>query len=164
MMCAGLIRFRASLMAMRRTSWIDQRINDGVSVLLWLQLGVAFFLAATDWRDGGSPPSWRRRASPRTRGDAGHARIVSHCDRPFASINNPRATCPGAYYSRRLRSLRLAPQHSIPAIGSTEKTPEHERTSSASLCRRISDGRHCDRPRRSCRDSYQPVSRDRLIR
>jgi hypothetical protein len=28
---------------MRRTSWIDQRINDGVSVLLWLQLGVAFF-------------------------------------------------------------------------------------------------------------------------
>jgi len=40
-------------MAMRRTSWIDQRINDGVSVLLWLQLGGAFFLAATDWRDGG---------------------------------------------------------------------------------------------------------------
>ena len=53
MMCAGWIRFRASLMAMRRTSWIDQRINDGVSVLLWLQLGGAFFLAATDWRDGG---------------------------------------------------------------------------------------------------------------
>jgi hypothetical protein len=43
MMCAGWIRFRASLMAMRRTSWIDQRINDGVSVFLWLQLGVAFF-------------------------------------------------------------------------------------------------------------------------
>src|SRR3984957_1926679 len=43
MMCAGWIRFRASLMAMRRTSWIDQRINDGVSVLLWLQFGVAFF-------------------------------------------------------------------------------------------------------------------------
>src|SRR6266700_3279051 len=30
MTCAGWIRFRASLMAMRRTSWIDQRINDGV--------------------------------------------------------------------------------------------------------------------------------------
>jgi hypothetical protein len=45
-----------------------------------------------------------------------------------------------------------------------QKTPEHERTSSASLCRRISDGRHCDRPRRSCRDSYQSVSRDRLLR
>ena len=33
MMCAGWIRFRASLMAMRRTSWIDQRINDGVAVV-----------------------------------------------------------------------------------------------------------------------------------
>src|SRR5216684_3533183 len=32
MMCAGWIRFRASLMAMRRTSWIDQRINDGVAL------------------------------------------------------------------------------------------------------------------------------------
>jgi hypothetical protein len=31
MMCAGWIRFRASLMAMRRTSWIDQRINDDVN-------------------------------------------------------------------------------------------------------------------------------------
>src|SRR5450432_2620857 len=29
MMCAGWIRFRASLMATRRISWIDQRINDG---------------------------------------------------------------------------------------------------------------------------------------
>jgi hypothetical protein len=41
-------------MAMRRTSWIDQRINDGVAVLLFLPwFGVAFFLAAADWRDGG---------------------------------------------------------------------------------------------------------------
>src|ERR1700729_3038605 len=81
MMCAGWFRFRASLMAMRRTSRIDQRINDGVFVLLWLQFGVAFFLAAMDWRDGGSPPSWRRRASPERRGDATHARICSRCDR-----------------------------------------------------------------------------------
>src|SRR4029077_2508044 len=60
MMCAGWIRFRASLMAMRRTSWIDHRINDGVA-LVWLLpwLGGWFFLAAADWRDGGSPPSWR---------------------------------------------------------------------------------------------------------
>jgi len=36
MMRAGCIRFRASLMAMRRTSWIDQRINDGVAMLLFL--------------------------------------------------------------------------------------------------------------------------------
>ena len=74
MMCAGWIRFRASLMAMRRTSWIDHRINDGVA-LIWLLpwLGVWFFLAAADWRDGGSPPSWRRRASPWKRGDASHA-------------------------------------------------------------------------------------------
>src|ERR1700674_1492026 len=44
MMCAGWIRFRASLMAMRRTSWIDQRISDGVAVLLCLPwFGVAFF-------------------------------------------------------------------------------------------------------------------------
>jgi hypothetical protein len=49
MMCAGWIRFRASLMAMRRTSWIDQRINDGVA-MLWILpwFGVAFFLAAAN--------------------------------------------------------------------------------------------------------------------
>ena len=82
MMCAGSIRFRASLMAMRRTSWIDHRINDGAAMLLFLPwFGVAFFLAAADWHDGGSPPSWRRRASPWTRGDASHARICSRCDR-----------------------------------------------------------------------------------
>src|ERR1022692_1950008 len=47
MMWAGWIRLRASLMAMRRTSWIDQRINDGVAMLLCLPwFGVAFFLAA----------------------------------------------------------------------------------------------------------------------
>src|ERR1700675_1271466 len=69
-------------MAMRRTSWIDQRINEGVAVLLCLPwFGVAFFLAAADWRDGGLPPSWRRRASPGKRGDATHARICSRCDR-----------------------------------------------------------------------------------
>src|SRR5271167_1275273 len=63
-------------MAMRRTSWIDQRINDGVAVLLCLPwFGVVFFLAAADWRDGGLPPSWRRRASPGKRGDA------NRCDR-----------------------------------------------------------------------------------
>ena len=32
MICAGWIRFRASLMAMRRTSWIDQRISGGVAM------------------------------------------------------------------------------------------------------------------------------------
>ena|SRR5437879_486724 len=43
-MFAGWIRFRASLMAMRRTSWIDQRINDGVAVLLCLRwFGAAVF-------------------------------------------------------------------------------------------------------------------------
>jgi hypothetical protein len=41
---AGWIRFRASLMAMRRTSWIDQRINDGVAMLWFLPwFGVSFF-------------------------------------------------------------------------------------------------------------------------
>src|SRR5664280_1721124 len=44
MMCAGWIRFRASLMATRRISWIDQRINDGVALLLFLpRSGGAFF-------------------------------------------------------------------------------------------------------------------------
>src|SRR5467141_4123050 len=53
------------LMAMRRTSWIDHRINDEAPMVLFLPwFGVAFFLAAADWHDGGSPPSWRRRASP----------------------------------------------------------------------------------------------------
>src|ERR1700761_8228280 len=38
MMCAGWMRFRASLMAMRRTSWIDHRINDEAAlVLFWLR-------------------------------------------------------------------------------------------------------------------------------
>src|ERR1700716_561045 len=82
MMWAGLIRFRASLMAMRRTSWIDQRINDGAAMVLFLLwFGAAFFLTAADWHDGGSPPSWRRRALPWKRGDASHARIGSRCDR-----------------------------------------------------------------------------------
>jgi len=47
MICAGWIRFRASLMAIRRTSWIDQRINDGVA-MLWLLpwFGGWFFWAA----------------------------------------------------------------------------------------------------------------------
>src|SRR6202022_3148732 len=44
MMCAGWMRFRASLVAMRRTSWIDQRINDGGVTSLFLSwFGVAFF-------------------------------------------------------------------------------------------------------------------------
>jgi hypothetical protein len=30
------MRFRASLMAMLRISWIDQRIKDGVAMLLFL--------------------------------------------------------------------------------------------------------------------------------
>jgi hypothetical protein len=60
---AGWMRFRASLVAMRWTSLIDQRINDGLAMLLFLPwFGVAFFLAEPDWRDGGSPPSWRKRA------------------------------------------------------------------------------------------------------
>ena len=57
MIRAGWIRFRASLMAMRRTSWIDQRINDGVTmlwVLLWF--AVSFF--------------WRRRIGAMS--DRGH--------------------------------------------------------------------------------------------
>src|SRR5712692_10233683 len=93
MMCAGWIRFRASLMAMRRTSWIDQRINDGVAMLWFLPWFVVwFFLTAADWHDGGSPPSWRRRASPWKRGDASHARIGSRCDREpiLAWLASPR--------------------------------------------------------------------------
>src|SRR5216683_2618141 len=91
---AGWIRFRASLMAMRRTSWIDQRINDGVALLLFLPwFVVAFFLAAADWHDGGSPPSWRRRASPGKRGDATHARICSRCDRARTRFSRSR-NCP----------------------------------------------------------------------
>jgi hypothetical protein len=50
---------------MRRISWIDQRISGGV-VMFWLLPGggVSFFWAVADWRDVGSLPSWRRRASP----------------------------------------------------------------------------------------------------
>src|ERR1700687_3022057 len=97
---AGWIRFRASLMAMRRTSWIDQRINDGVAMLWFLPwFGVPFFLVAADWRDGGSPPSWRRRASPGKRDDATHARICSRCDRARTrfsrSQNCPRSPTDG---------------------------------------------------------------------
>src|SRR6202051_5018498 len=82
MIWAGWIRLRASLIAMRRTSWIDQRINAAVAMRWFLpRFGVSFFWAAANWRDGGSPPSWRRRASPGKRGDATHARICSRCDR-----------------------------------------------------------------------------------
>jgi hypothetical protein len=36
-------------MAMRRTSWIDHRINDDAAMVLFsLWFGVAFFLAAAD--------------------------------------------------------------------------------------------------------------------
>src|SRR5450631_4283023 len=96
MTCAGWIRFRASLMAMRRTSWIDHRINDEAAMVLFLPwFGVAFFLGAADWHDGGSPPSWRRRAWPWKRGDASHARIGSRCDRArtrfWRSRNCPRS-------------------------------------------------------------------------
>jgi hypothetical protein len=38
MTCAGWIRFRASLIAMRRISWIDQRISGGVA-MFWLLPG-----------------------------------------------------------------------------------------------------------------------------
>jgi hypothetical protein len=43
------MRFRASLTAMRRISWIDQRISDGV-VVFWLLSGGGgwFFLAPAD--------------------------------------------------------------------------------------------------------------------
>jgi len=39
------------------------------------------FLTVADGRNGGSPPSWRRRASPGKCGDATHARICPRCDR-----------------------------------------------------------------------------------
>src|SRR5258708_29218472 len=67
---------------MGRISWIDQRISGGV-VVFWLVPGgvVLFLWAVADWRDAGSPPSWRRRASPGTRDGATHARICFHCDR-----------------------------------------------------------------------------------
>jgi hypothetical protein len=43
MICAGWIRFRASLTAMRRISWIDQRINGGVAMRWFLPwFGVSF--------------------------------------------------------------------------------------------------------------------------
>jgi hypothetical protein len=45
-----------------------------------------------------------------------------------------------------------------------QKPSEHECTSWTFLCRRIPDGHHGDRPWRSCRDSYQSVSNDRLLR
>jgi hypothetical protein len=44
-----MIRFRVSLMAMRRISWIDQRINDAVALPLLLPVvDVSFFWAAAD--------------------------------------------------------------------------------------------------------------------
>jgi hypothetical protein len=50
MICAGWIRFRANLMAMRRTSWIDQRINDAVEMRWFLpRFGVSFFWAAAEY-------------------------------------------------------------------------------------------------------------------
>ena len=56
MMCAGRIRRWASLLAIRRTSWIDQRIRGGVSASL------GFLGASTNLPGDGSRPSWRRPA------------------------------------------------------------------------------------------------------
>src|SRR3979411_1878543 len=100
MMWAGWIRFRASLMAMRRTCLIGHPLNHEAPMVLFLPwFGVAFFLAVADWHDGGSPPSWRRRASPSIRGDASHARIGSRCDRArtrfWRSQNYPRSPSDG---------------------------------------------------------------------
>src|SRR5882672_10418165 len=74
MMCAGWIRFRASLTATRRISWIDQRINDGVAPFLFLLLpwsGVPFF--------------WRRRigamADHRHHGEGEHHQRFDGCCR-----------------------------------------------------------------------------------
>src|SRR5712672_3599566 len=53
MMCAGWIRFRASLMAMRRISWIDQRISGGV-VMFWLLPGASFCFFGR-WRVSAMP-------------------------------------------------------------------------------------------------------------
>jgi hypothetical protein len=53
MMCAGSIRFRASLMAMRWISWIDQRINDRLTTLWslpWFDVA-SFFAAASAMAD-----------------------------------------------------------------------------------------------------------------
>ena len=53
MMCAGCIRFRASLMAMRRISWIDQRISGGVVMFWLLPGGVGLFFGR--WRVSAMP-------------------------------------------------------------------------------------------------------------
>src|SRR4051794_20322550 len=82
---------------MRRTSWIDHRINDEAAMIFLLPWLV--FLGTADWHDGGSPPSWRKQASPWTRGDASHARIGSRCDRGrtrfWLSQNCPRSPSDG---------------------------------------------------------------------
>ena len=45
----GLDPLSGELIAMRRTSWIDHRINDEAAMLLFLPwFGVAFFLTAAD--------------------------------------------------------------------------------------------------------------------
>src|ERR1700676_1584097 len=76
MMYPGWIRFRASLMAMRRTSWIDQRINDGLAmfwILPWF--GVEFF--------------WRRRIG--TMADHRHHSEGEHHQGNVAMPSMPRS-------------------------------------------------------------------------
>src|SRR6266446_5566587 len=76
MMCAGCIRFRASLMAMRRTSWIDHRINDGVAMVWFLPwFGVSFF--------------WRRRIGAMA--DHRHHGEGEHHQRNVAMPSMPRS-------------------------------------------------------------------------
>jgi hypothetical protein len=70
------MRFRASLMAMRRISWIDQRISDG-AVVFWLLPG------------GGGWFFWHRRIGAMS--DGGHHGEGEHHQRDVTmpTMNRP---------------------------------------------------------------------------
>ena len=90
-MCSGRIRRRASRVAMRRISWIDQRTRSATSACD----ATVFFSASPSWcwRGVGWTPSSRRPASPAKHDDANHARIGSRCDQAQARSWRSRS-CP----------------------------------------------------------------------
>jgi len=86
------MRLCARRFATRRISWIDQQMRLGAL----LPTVASFFWASADWPGAGLPPSWRRSASPGTRGGASRARSGSRCGqaqvRFWRSQSYPRLT------------------------------------------------------------------------
>jgi len=84
----GLDPLSSELMAMRRTSWIDHRINDEAAMVCLSVVRRCVFFGCADWHDGGSP-HLAKASITSTRGDAampGSALIVIEPELVFGGL------------------------------------------------------------------------------